>query len=308
LGYRWQLSADGETFTDIIGSSEALYYVSQAQTTWYRAVITCLTSNEFVYSEPVLVSNTGLNCLCDVEFIYDVEPITRVVFAGIDNTSSPTVNESPAVENFTGVTPGEVTQGETYDIALEGNTADPFAEEGAEYENFFTVYIDWNRNSVLTDDGEAYEIGSIILSDGTDGVQATGQIEVPADATPGLTYMRVFKLYDSYTDAPCPTEDGFGYGQVEDYLINVSASVAGRDGFTAANFKYYPNPVTNVLNVSYVKNITGVEVFNLVGQKVIAKTVNQNDAQVDMSALSTGTYMVKVSSADGAKTIKVIKQ
>lgn len=305
LAYRWQFSGDGETFTDIIGSSSPVYSFSQAQTTWYRAVITCLTSGEFVYSEPVRVVNTGLECLCDVTFDSDIEPISRVVFAGIDNESSATVNGSPGVENFTAITPGEVTQGEIYDIALEGNTADPFFDG---YETYFTVYIDWNQNGDLTDEGESFPIGFIIFSDGTDGVQATGQIEVPADAATGLTYMRVVKLYGEYADDPCSSEAGSGYGQVEDYLLNVSSSTAGRDEFSAANFKYYPNPVTNVLNVSYVKNITGIQVFNIVGQKVISKIVSQNETQVDMSSLSAGTYMVKVSSAEGSKTIKVIKQ
>ncbi|MXN89820.1 T9SS type A sorting domain-containing protein [Flavobacterium sp. Sd200] len=305
LAYTWQSSADGETFTDIAGSTGSTYSITQSQTTWYRAIVTCTASNDFVYSEPVQITNTGLNCLCDILFDSDIEPISRVIFAGIDNTSPAPVNGSPGVENFTGVTPGEVTQGETYDIALEGNTADSGDDA---YENYFTVYIDWNQNSDLTDEGERYEIGSIIFSDGTDGIQATGQIDVPEDALPGLTHMRVIKLYDEYADDPCSSEIGLGYGQAEDYLLNVSTSTNSRDGFNAANFKYYPNPVTNVLNLNYIKNITGVEVFNIVGQKVISKTVNQTETTVDMSALSVGTYMVKVSSAEGSKTVKVVKQ
>src|SRR5690606_15604378 len=40
---------------------------------------------------------------CLFTITYDVEPITRVVLSDIDNPSSPVVNGSPALEDFTSV-------------------------------------------------------------------------------------------------------------------------------------------------------------------------------------------------------------
>jgi len=302
LTFQWQTSLDGETYTDVAANGTSDTYTgTQTESTYYRAVITCTASGEFVNSTAVRVVNTGLDCPCSVVFEDNTEPITRVVFAGIDNASSEVLNATPAQEDFTSVTPAEVTQGETYPIALEGNS-------DGDFENFFTVFFDFNHDGDFSDDGETFEIGSIENSTGTDGQQATGSIVIPADATIGLTAMRVFKLYGESTTEACESEDGFGYGQVEDYLVNVTSSVTGVDSFSAANFKYYPNPVANVLNVSFVKNITGIEVFNLLGQKVISQTVNQNTAQVNLSSLSAGTYMVKVAADGATKTVKVIKQ
>jgi hypothetical protein len=85
------------------------------------------------------------------------------------------------------------------------------------------------------------------------------------------------------------------------------ASLAN-DTFNNNSFSYYPNPVKDVLNLSYSKNITNVAVYNLLGQEVIVKTVNANQSQIDMSKLSEGTYMVKVTADNQVKTIKVIKQ
>jgi hypothetical protein len=82
----------------------------------------------------------------------------------------------------------------------------------------------------------------------------------------------------------------------------------GTNPFDSTNFTYYPNPVKNVLNLSYNQEISSVEVFNLLGQKVSINTINANDAQVDMSHLSSGTYMVKVTSDNQVKTIKVVKE
>jgi Secretion system C-terminal sorting domain len=88
----------------------------------------------------------------------------------------------------------------------------------------------------------------------------------------------------------------------------ISCPNLATDTFDNANFTFRPNPVVDVLNLQYNKAITSVSVYNIVGQEVIAKTVNANMSQVDMSALPSGTYMVKVTSNNEVKTIKVVKE
>ena len=84
--------------------------------------------------------------------------------------------------------------------------------------------------------------------------------------------------------------------------------VLGRDVFDVNAFTYYPNPVNNVLNLSYSSNITSVSVFNLVGQQIMQLTPNASDVKVDMSALAEGTYIVNVGTGNTVKTIKVVKK
>jgi len=304
LTFQWQTSTDNLTFTDVAtNGTGSTYGAAQTEATYYRAVITCTASGESVNSASVQVVNTGLDCPCALEFTAGIEPISRVVFAGIDNASSEEVNGSAGQENFTNIPPAQVMLGQTYPIAIEGNT-------DGDFENFITVLIDFNQNGDFTDEGEAFEVDNIENSTGLDGQQATGTIVIPATALTGLTNMRVLKLYDGFSENGCTDEDGsgFGYGQGEDYLVDISEFVAGVEGFNASNFKYYPNPVTNVLNLNYANAITGIEVFNLLGQKVLDKAVNQNNTQIDMTSLTAGTYMVKVMADGTSKTIKVIKQ
>lgn len=78
--------------------------------------------------------------------------------------------------------------------------------------------------------------------------------------------------------------------------------------FGDADFKAYPNPVVDVLNLSYTQEISNVAVFNLLGQQVLTKTIGATDASVDMSSLAGGTYLVKVAVDNQVKTIKVIKK
>ncbi|HLF51770.1 fibronectin type III domain-containing protein [Flavobacterium sp.] len=92
---------------------------------------------------------------------------------------------------------------------------------------------------------------------------------------------------------------------VDDIAITTTL---GTDSFDNTNFSYYPNPVKNTLNLSYTQNISYVAVYNLLGQQVIAKTINANQSQIDMSHLSSGAYMVKVTADNQVKMIKVIKE
>ena len=85
--------------------------------------------------------------------------------------------------------------------------------------------------------------------------------------------------------------------------VNLSNNVYDNNSFTA-----YPNPVKDMLNVSFTQNISDVTVYNLLGQKVLFMNMNSNKGQVDMSNLATGTYLVKVNTENAVKTIKVIKQ
>jgi hypothetical protein len=84
--------------------------------------------------------------------------------------------------------------------------------------------------------------------------------------------------------------------------------ILGSKGFNKAQFSYYPNPVKDVLNLKYSNEITGVEVYNLLGQKVMAKQVNATETTVDMAHIAEGNYIVKVTSGDSVETIKIVKR
>jgi len=236
---------------------------------------------------------------CAIAGLDVVEAISYVEFAGIQNGTDP-ADEDNTHEDFTTLT-ANVNIGETYPIALEGNT-------WGDYDDFFTVFIDWNQNQSFADEGETYEIGSISNTDGTDDQQATGQITVPPTALEGTTRMRVFKNYDAFTPGPCDTEAAFGgYGQAEEYSVAVGPALATTT-FDNAKFAYYPNPVKNVLNLSYKQNISDVKIFNILGQEVLTKSVNAAQGQVDMSNLPSGNYIAKITSNNVVKTIKVVKE
>jgi hypothetical protein len=213
ITYQWQGSPNGTTYTNIAGATSATFSGSQAQGPWYRAVVTCTGSGTSTTSTGVQASFSTSNCPpCPVEFVNDVEPITQVTFSTLTNTSSNVVNGSPDVEDFTALPAPSVNTGQAYTFSAQGHT-------GGNFTTWIKVYIDFNKNGNLNDPGESFEIGSVANSVGTDGVTASAPIFIPTNASPGITTMRVFKLYNVYSADPCGT--GYGYGQVEQYLVNI---------------------------------------------------------------------------------------
>ncbi|HSD13705.1 MAG TPA: T9SS type A sorting domain-containing protein [Flavobacterium sp.] len=97
--------------------------------------------------------------------------------------------------------------------------------------------------------------------------------------------------------------DVSGTFKISAYDASLSAN-----SFDATSFKAYPNPVKDILNLSYSSEISSVEVYNMLGQKVMVKTLNVAQGQIDMSNLNSGNYIVKVTADGLTKSIKVVKQ
>ena len=227
-----------------------------------------------------------------------VEPITLVEIAGISNRTSAVINETPAHEDFTSIS-GEMLLGENYQIALEGNT-------DGDWISRFIIFIDWNQNGILDDAGEVYIIeDELFNSTGTDGIQVIGNIQVPSDAILGSTRMRVKKTFGELYADPCIP--GIAWGQAEDYTINVEEDLGISDVNGLAGFSFYPNPSTDIINLSANQKIESVALYNLLGQQVFTSNVGATSSFINVSHLSTGTYVMKVSIDGQVGTYKLLK-
>lgn len=74
------------------------------------------------------------------------------------------------------------------------------------------------------------------------------------------------------------------------------------------DFKFSPNPVKDFITVTNTHEITEVNLYNLLGQKVLETKPNQLETLIDMSSLSSSTYFLEVISNSKKNTVKVIKQ
>lgn len=97
------------------------------------------------------------------------------------------------------------------------------------------------------------------------------------------------------------------WGPVFKSVVSVQNSLS-TDDFSLANLVAYPNPVRDVLNVSFDKEIKTIAIFNALGQQIMERQVNATEATIDVSNLTSGNYFVKVIADKAFKTLKVIKE
>ena len=83
--------------------------------------------------------------------------------------------------------------------------------------------------------------------------------------------------------------------------------VLGNSSFDLSQLTYYPNPVKDIFNVKYNKEIISVDVYDLTGRKVIEMKPNTLEVQLDMTNLSNAMYIVRLQSVDGMTELKVYK-
>lgn len=71
----------------------------------------------------------------------------------------------------------------------------------------------------------------------------------------------------------------------------------------------YPNPVAEVLNISFTENISKIEIINMLGQVLQSKTINSKEHKADVSGLPKGIYLLKAFiDNEEVKTLKIIKK
>lgn len=90
--------------------------------------------------------------------------------------------------------------------------------------------------------------------------------------------------------------------------FTVTPSALGIDETDQNKIRVFPNPVSDVLNISGLKEISEVSIYNLLGQEVIRKDKFDGQNQINVSSLSPGTYLVKVNADAKTETYKIVKQ
>ncbi len=72
-------------------------------------------------------------------------------------------------------------------------------------------------------------------------------------------------------------------------------------------YSIFPNPATDVVTIKGLENtLSSVEVYNIAGQRVYNSTSNMET--INVNALETGVYFVKLSTETASLTTKLIKQ
>lgn len=170
--------------------------------------------------------------------------------------------------------------------------------------------------------------------------QVSGPITISACGTQFDAYMRVYTGDCStltcvantsgvgYADAGCPGINnaptvtfnatagttyyvlltGYSATQFGTYTISTSGTL-GTSNVVAETDKasVYPNPFTDIVNISDAKDLKSVSVVDMSGRMV--KTIANPGRQINLSELKAGLYILKLDYKNGtSKTVKAIKK
>jgi pectate lyase len=90
------------------------------------------------------------------------------------------------------------------------------------------------------------------------------------------------------------------------YYMSTAYTSTGVQSPTATRVSLYPNPVRNSLSISSDATVEKVDIYSLTG--LLVKQTEGNIKTIDMSNMSNGSYLVKVYTAQGVSTQKLIKE
>ncbi|MCZ8167839.1 MAG: reprolysin-like metallopeptidase [Flavobacterium sp.] len=214
------------------------------------------------------------------------ERIGRVQLRTINNASTGTAG----YEDFTAISTNLV-RGVANTITITPTWTATVYREG------YAVFIDLNRDGDFLDTGER-----VFSRNATTTTPVSGSFTIPTTAALGTTRMRVSMKYNGVPTA-CEI---FGFGQVEDYTVNITATARAEESTPELAVKVYPNPVRDVLYISDLAQEASYRIVNVMGQEVQRGTTQGEG--IEVQNLAPGTYLLEVSTAEGSATKRFIKQ
>jgi|GEM_PF-906644 len=141
--------------------------------------------------------------------------------------------------------------------------------------------------------------GSDVIASGDSVAQGT-IINISVSTNPGYT---VKSLKVNGVDV---STNGYSHTVNADVLIEAEfPSMTDIENVSATATKVYPNPVVDILNVETQEDVIYIRVYNMYGVEV-ARIANAN--AIDLASLAAGNYLVRVQTATGVSTHRIVKK
>jgi serine protease len=176
---------------------------------------------------------------------------------------------------------------------------------GASYNENFKAWIDYNSDEDFNDAGELIFDAP---APATSGV--SGEFTIPETITPGIVRLRVAMAYTPSTSNVEPSECGeWTFGEVEDYCVMLDGPV-GVNEVNQRSFSIFPNPVHDQITVVMHQDLKGknaeYRLIKMDGRIIQTGTIFDNQT-LDCSQLSSGLYLLELSSDGNARYTRFIK-
>lgn len=282
---KWVVKKNSQT---ILTSMEPNPTITLNQAGIYSITLTATNnvgSNSITKSIEIVPTTTKNYCKPTSLFVgYSHSSINNVKFHFINNITDVGINHGYQDFSCTLITQAPFDKTNNIEIIVSNNQY--------LFSHILQGYIDYNNNGI-------FEANELILNQkvppSLNNILYSFNFTPPANVIKGeVLRMRIISERDNITTAKLDCTSPYNFGDIEDYGVIFESYLSG-DDFENKNYKIYPNPVDNILNInsdsSEEKLIT---IYTTSGQVVKnLKTADEN-LSIDVSQLSSGTYILNI--------------
>ena len=276
------------------------------------SIQTILPQCGFDITPSVTIQNFGDNDLTEVDINYSVNGglSQNYIWTGLLSSLQSETIQLPSISY-------EVEDVNTIEITLsdDDDTSDNQITSNFNIANEYTTTI----NMILNTDNSGTQCTWEVTNSNDEIVYSGGPYNNESetifeefDLTNDCYRFRVFDsagngggsivLYDTNNEVIYQTPGNYGAGE-ESHFRTIGE--LGNNDNLLDNVVIYPNPVKNNLNIQNAEN-SSIKVFDLLGRVVLLKNNISLYQQLDVSNLTTGTYLIKIIKGSQIKTDKFI--
>ncbi len=183
----------------------------------------------------------------------------------------------------------------------DGNTENPRTVEINSDTTFTATFAEARTVTVEVSDSA---MGSVVGS----GVYAEGAV-IEITAIPNEGYR-----FDHWIDVENPTRD-FNTDNPRTIVVSSDVSyiavfevITGIEESAISEIALFPNPATDILNITSSETISEIEIVNVMGQVVKRIEVNADNVVCDVEELKAGVYVVRIRTLSGVEGSATLSQ
>jgi hypothetical protein len=170
--------------------------------------------------------------------------------------------------------------------------------------SFNFKFSNWNGTTGETNAWEYSATNANVLTSGSEGTWIS--IDIPFSA---------LNCINTPPGNACPSVSDFAQFVITSDLgtvyydnLYLHKNTLGVSSFEKSNIKLYPNPASTSFSIDAQEILEKVSVYNMLGQEVITKNINSQQAIIDISTLNVGVYVVKATINGIESTTRVVKK
>jgi serine protease AprX len=136
----------------------------------------------------------------------------------------------------------------------------------------------------------------------------SGMVACLWQALPGKTNAQIKQLITQSADRFSLPTAQYGFG-IPDFNLALANGLSV-SAFSKNDFIVYPNPTNDSISITLPEGLESktIVIYNVLGQKVLEKSISTQLPTISLKSLNSGTYFYKIESNNFSKSGKIIKQ